>query len=365
MTSSAKIQFCLTAAVCMLTPLFCSAQSPARQNGPFFISFQVANSTGTYPLSVNNFLSTTGYYYTGANRQPHAFVRQVFGRVTTFDVPGSINTQPVGINNAGEITGSYQDVAGFDRGFMRSPKGQITTFNPAGSAGSTVPRAINDKGIVVGQYSTTNSYPPGFGFIRYPDGGIVTFGISGSTYVNPQSINDAGEITGQYFYNGNTQVGGFVRYPNGEISTFDTADGIVPLGISEAGTVTGWLATAGLHGFVRSARGVIVPFDPPGTIGTQYVSINRVGEVTGSYSTLPFNGLVHGFLRSPRGKSSSFDAPEAVDTTPTSIDDHGVVAGWYLRATGGAEGFLRIPQFNCEGQGSQSEWEGSAVPPSH
>jgi hypothetical protein len=349
-TSFAKIRSCLTAAVCLLAPLFCSAQGSARHNSPFFISFQVPQSTATFPLSINDRLSVTGYYR-GADGQLHGFVRHVFGEITSFDVAGSITTLPVGINNAGEITGTYQDAAGVDGGFIRSPEGKITTFNPGGSGGFTTPRAISAGGMVVGQYSTTNSVPPAFGFIRYPDGGMVTFGIAGSTYVNPQSINDAGEITGQYYYQGNTQVGGFVRYPNGEITTFDYAEGIVPLDINQVGTVTGWFGTTGFHGFVRSAKGEITPFDPPGPIQTQYISVSRSGEVAGSYS----NGLVHGFLRSPQGRILSFDPPGAINTTPTSIDDIGVVTGSYISSSGEMEGFLRIPQFDCDDEDPQRE----------
>jgi hypothetical protein len=349
MTSAAKIRFCLTAVVCLVASLFCSAQV-AAPNLPLFISFQVPNSTDTYPMSVSDSLSVTGYYR-DSSQHIHGFVRNSLGEITSFDVPGSLATQPVGIDEAGEIAGIYDVAPGVHRGFIRLPTGQITTFNPAGSVGSTIPTAINASGAVVGMYSTTNVVPPGFGFLRYPNGSIATFGITGSTYVNPQSINTGGEVTGQYFYDGNTQIGGFVRYPNGEITTFDYEQGIVPSGINNTGTVAGWYATTGFHGFVRSAEGELTFFDPPGTLMTQYISINRAGEVAGSYnaktSTTPSSTLGHGFFRSGDGTIQSFDPPGSVATTPTSINTFGVVAGWYFASTGGAVGFVRMPQADC------------------
>jgi hypothetical protein len=207
--------------------------------------------------------------------------------------------------------------------------------------------------MVVGFYTNTNVVPPGFGFIRYPDRGLVTFGISGSSYVNPVSINTAGEIAGQYLYNGNTQIGGFVRCPDGHITTFEYAEGIVPTAINQAGAITGWYGTAGFHGFVRSAKGVITPFDPPGTIQTQYIGINREGVVTGSYlastTGIEQTGIEHGFLRSPDGRLTTIDPPGSTQTNVTAINDLGVITGSYsgIKAPyGGA--FLRIPQYDCD-----------------
>ncbi len=336
-----------SATVFLVAMLCCTAQGASHPHQAFYITFQVPNGTGTLPVGINDSLSVTGYY-NGKDGKTHGFVRHVFGKITTFDVPGSIYTQPIGINNAGEITGVYEDVPGFDRGFIRSPEGHFTTFNPGGAGGSSVPRAIDASGMVIGFYTTTNIVPPGFGFIRYPDGGLVTFGISGSSYVNPVSINTGGEIAGQYFYNGDTQVGGFVRCPDGDITTFEYAEGIVPTAINQAGTITGWYGTTGFHGFVRSAEGVITPFDPPGTIQTQYISINREGFVTGSYlASKP--GIEHGFLRSPQGRLTTIDPPGSTQTNVTAINDLGVITGSYsgnIAPYGGA--FLRIPQFDCD-----------------
>jgi hypothetical protein len=55
-------QVTLSATLCLTTILFCSAQDPADRHNPFFISFAVHNSNGTFPTSINNQPTVTGYY---------------------------------------------------------------------------------------------------------------------------------------------------------------------------------------------------------------------------------------------------------------------------------------------------------------
>jgi predicted membrane protein len=342
-TSSARIQFCLTAVVCLLAPFFCSARAATRHHNAFYITFEVPNGFGAFPVGINDSLTVTGYY-TDATQKTRGFVRYVFGEVATFAVPGSFYTQPVGINNAGEIAGYYEDVAGVVLGFVRSPDGNITTFNPGGSGGSTQPRAINDSGMVVGNYTPSN-VARGFAFIRHPDGSIVTFGIRGGSYVIPESINDAGEITGSYYYDRSTRVGGFMRHPDGNITTFDYAEGIIPTAINQAGTIAGWYGgTTSFQGFVRSAKGVITPFEFPGQVDTLYMSINRAGFIAGSYIT-PSGTTENGFLRSPDGAITTVNPPGSRVTSVVDINDLGVITGVYSGNTGGGV-FLRIPEFD-------------------
>src|SRR5438270_1478022 len=69
-------------------------------------------------------------------------------------------------------------------------------------------------------------------------------------------------------------------------------------------------------------------FDPPGSVFTYPVSINKSGVITGYYDDS--NGVTHGFLRSSKGKIITFDAPGAVgQTRPAAINDSGAIAGWY------------------------------------
>lgn len=330
------IMFCLSIA------LACSAQVLARDHKPFYVSFQVPNSTGTYPTCINNHLTVAGYF-TGGSGLYHGFVRDIFGRIETFNV-GSVVTEPVSINDRGEAAGTYEDVSGVERGFVRSSKGVISTFNPGGDNGFTVVRGMNEDGMVVGSYTTSNSSPT-FGFLRYPDGGIVTFNAPrDASGTLPWGLNNRGATTGSSSIDDNTPEG-FVRSLDGDTTTFNYGLGISPLSINDRGEIAGWYYIPGYYlGFVRSATGKITPFDLPdqAEIGTQSISINAAGDVTGSYQ-VDENSAVHGFIRFCNGKLITFDPPGATFTDPTGIADSGAVTGRYYLNAANPTGFLRIP----------------------
>jgi hypothetical protein len=332
--------------ICLLvmvsTTLLCSAESRAKSS--FYITFSVPNSTRTQPVAINDWLTVTGFWEDAAG--DHGFVRNLFGTITQFDAPGTTFTLPTAINNAGIIVGHYSAASGSEEGFLRTADGKFTTIAPGGRGSFALAAAINDSGMVTGSYQTGSSGDlPTFGFLRYPDGGIVTFSIPGSTDVEPTSINAGGDITGHYTYEGGTQIGGFVRHGDGHIATFDYALGIVPTSINQSGTISGWYGgTTAFGGFVRSRNGKITPYDAPGPILTQYIDIDAAGDVVGAYGTVPSSGTQHGFLRRPDGRFLTLDAPGAVFTYPTCIDDFGVVAGFYFLPNNTTyTGFLWIP----------------------
>jgi hypothetical protein len=118
----------------------------------------------------------------------------------------------------------------------------------------TTPRAINLFGQIAGYYRDTNSVV--HGFVRQPNGTVVTFDPSGSTDTEAVSINAEGQITGFYL---------------GSDGTY--------------------------HGFVRKRDGTFCTFDAPNSQGTFAQSINFFGQITGYY----FDGSsYHGFLRGSR-----------------------------------------------------------------
>lgn len=329
--------------LCLSFALAWSAQAFARDHEPFYISFQVSNSTGTFPTCMNNHLTVAGYY-TGPVGFGQGFIRDVSGKIQTFQI-GSVDTQPMSINDRGEIAGDYENVSGESRGFVRSRRGAVVTFNPGGNDGFTSVTAINEDGIVAGYYATSNSSPT-FGFLRYPDGGIVTFVAPRDASASiPWGLNNRGTTTGIYGIAG-VGPGAFVRYRDGHTTTFDYALGIDPTSINDRGEVAGWYYTSGYDlGFVRSPAGKITPFDLPdqGSIEpNNSVKINAAGDVTGSYGVDDGSAL-HGFIRFCDGKLITFDPPKSTFTYATDINDFGVVTGRYYSNSAVAIGFLRIP----------------------
>jgi hypothetical protein len=375
----ASLQYRLIASAFVLSASLCGAQNAVRVNPNFvrerpnlFATFQVPGAVATYPMSINNSETVTGYYTAAAGTQG-GFVRSQEGTIDTFQVPGSILTEPVGINSAGEIVGYYEITAGVPQGFLRTADGQITTFAAPTAASISSnkiaqPVAINDAGVIVGNY-------PDFGlasrvFVRSAAGVITTFSVSdGSDYSTVATgINDGGAVT---FYGSSTsidQAGGAIWYGQGNVPTplltcdcsglaVPGATGLFPTSINATGAVAGWFTTdanapysqvtpdAPASGaFLRSSDGLITTFSSPGTLVSAHLGINDSGVIFGNY-TLPATPKdSHGFVRSEEGIVSSFDPDRSSSTTATGINDSGVITGYYSDESGKVvSGFLRQP----------------------
>jgi hypothetical protein len=316
-------------------------RAPAQASFEFF---QVPGATSVMPVSINDARSITGWY-TVSDGSQHAFLRNGSGKLTKFDV-GAVSTQPARINASGEIAGTFSDSAGVDQGFVRLPNGTTTRFKLGSSTQVT---DMNSSATVIGVYSGASSSQA---FFRTKNGMVLLFTVPGSSFVYPESINDAGQITGFYLFNGSYDggVGGFVRQSDGTVSTFVSSGGIVPLAINQAGTTTGWYAppTGSFAPFVYPSGGEITHFRVPGTLVSAVMNINAGGVIAGSYTTMDNTNpeapetITHGFLRTPEGAIASFDAPGARDTALTAINTANVTTGYCLGA-GGPMGFVLTP----------------------
>ena len=155
---------------------------------------------------------------------------------TTFDAPGAgtaagsgFGTFATSINDGGTITGRYIDAHNVNRGFLRSPAGELLTFDAPGagktpgSGQGTFPKSINKAGAITGHYIDSNNV--NHGFLRSPAGDkLITFDALGAGKTAgsgqgtfPESISDAGAITGHYI-DANNVNHGFLRSPVGDKS---------------------------------------------------------------------------------------------------------------------------------------------------
>jgi hypothetical protein len=206
------------------------------------------------------------------------------------------------MNPAGAMAGTYYDnLNGIIHGFLRSPNGTFTTFDPPNNIYTFGPYFINPAGAITGIFQdATYQYR---GFLRTPDGTLITVDPSDSTYTQPVGINPAGTIAGYYYQVVNySPARGFLRAPNGAFTTFDypgTNQGTIPSGITPAGTITGsYYANGQYHGFLRTRKGNFTTFDYPGTPGSTYpFAINPTGEIAGYYTDS--SGNQQCFLRIP------------------------------------------------------------------
>jgi hypothetical protein len=379
----------------------------AAQNASPIINFHAATSgDGTFPESINKAGAITGRY-TDRKGLYHGFLRSPVGEFVTFDAPGAGTTAgsgwgtfPESISDAGAITGHYIDSKDVNHGFVRGPTGEFTTFDAPGagkSAGSgqgTFPHSISSAGTITGHY--TDGHGMYRGFLRSPAGEFIRFdapGValnSGSGWGTvPESISDAGAITGHYTDSHNVNHG-FVRGPSGEFTTFDAPGagttagsgwGTLPGSIGDAGAITGRYIDSNdvNHGFVRDPTGKLTTFDAPGAgtnagsgDGTFPESINDAGATTGHYTDR--RNLYRGFLRSPGGELITFDAPGAGTTAgvgcgtfPESINDAGAITGHYSEGHSLYHGFVRGPTgeftaFDAPGAGMRAESGCGAFP---
>jgi predicted membrane protein len=192
----AKICYGLSAVVCLICPVWGTAQVCARgEEQASFITFQVPGSSITVANAINNSGAIAGAYVTGS---VHGFVRAANGAIATFDAPGSVSTEASSINDGGAITGEYQDAKGISHGFVRSALGTITTFNAPGNAQYDIyGTSINAAGTITGVYGPTSGQQPQ-GFVRSASGVITSFDVPGSMQISPRSINAEGLVTGYY-----------------------------------------------------------------------------------------------------------------------------------------------------------------------
>ncbi len=161
----------------------------------------------------------------------HGFLRNRFGKFTTFNCPGAgasnYQAESESVNAAGLISADYLDVNGVWQGCLRARDGTFTTFDPP------------DAGTVPGSFQGTNAaeFMPAFG-----------------------GINPAGTITG-FYADANSVYHGYIRTARGTFVTFDVPragtgnwQGTLPLNINPKVAITGWyIDESGVyHGFLRN-----------------------------------------------------------------------------------------------------------------
>jgi hypothetical protein len=363
-----------TAVVCLLASLLSLPQQIRGDNQHPLISFQVLDSRATYPLSINEAATVTGYYISNSGVSS-GFVRYQDGQITTFHVPGSVATVPVSINIAGDITGYYNLPSktpvefNIPQGFVRTPEGKITIFgNPVTTASSSSfwaqPVTINVAGEIIGNYPDVAL--ASVVFLRSAAGVVLTFSLSlGSHYSTVATgLNAGGSIVGYATSQSLNLAQGFLwsgqgtpPNPGGGFTPITVAGstGTFPTGINADGTIVGCYTAGGLyHYFVRTHDSVVKTLYIPGTVPNciaaftpgfiavvpQPISVNDQGTIIG-YTTNAAQ-IATAFIRFEKGQVTTFNYPGSKQTIPTSINNCDVITGYYSR---GSEilGFLREP----------------------
>src|ERR1700683_729192 len=143
----------------------------------------------------------------------------------------------------------------------------------------------------------------------------------------------------------------------GVIISFDPAGSVVtyPGSINPQGLIVGGFADANsiLHGFVRRVDGAITNFDATAAASTAGEGTLATGVTPAGLSTGYCVGaklIVHGFIRYPSGYIYTFDAPGAINrsgsgsfqgTVPEGMNDWAEIVGYFIDSKGVRHGFIR------------------------
>jgi hypothetical protein len=106
---------------------------------------------GTNPIAINDNNLIGGSYTSEGSPIYHAFIYKD-GHYTTFDAPNAAvyGTQINGLNNKGIAAGPYSDADGRTHGFILRGD-HFTTVDYPGAAHSEI-NSINDRGDIVGDW---------------------------------------------------------------------------------------------------------------------------------------------------------------------------------------------------------------------
>jgi hypothetical protein len=367
MVPYSRTAFGVALTLCLLSPLFCFAgqETPdfSRPHAPHFLSFEVPDSAGTYPVSINDLMVITGYYKT-QHGETRGFVRYDDGSITTFAVSGALSTVPVGINHGGDIAGYYLAPLETDpsipyinevpQGFVRTADGTVTTFGNTLSLENSshfwaLPVGINVAGEIVGNNFEANlSYTV---FTRSAAGSFSGFflGPSGVSSTVATGINSSGAILGFLSLEKQARQGflwsGTGTPPSAASNTTTPiiageSTWTTPTAVNDEGDIVGcYLKFNNYLAFLRDQEGVITTLDLPGESQCD-LSINDGGLIVGSYVSAA--KLITGFMKPLHGDVHAFLYPGATMTTPASVNNLDVITGYYSNGSS-IKGFILTP----------------------
>ena len=263
--------------------------------------------------------------------------------ITTFDYPGTgiVTTSPQKINERGDIVGEFIDSSGVVRGFVRFSDGSFSApiVDPNDTVGFTEGRGINNRGTVVGDYSTSDANDHGF----FLSGGTFTeYDIPGALSTDVFGINDAGDFTGT-FSNDDVIGQAFINV-GGTITSFSvpgaTATLAYQINNSKQLVVGYYIDSSGIfHGYYRDGNGALhFPIDPSGSVQTILFGDNNRNWVVGRYADA--SGVTHGLFFVPPNQFATFDYPGSTFTSLNGINAQGNICGRYGDASGIAHGFI-------------------------
>jgi uncharacterized membrane protein len=265
--------------------------------------------------------------------------------ITTLDGNG-FYTFAYGINNSGTVVGSTEVTASSIndstyKGFTWSG-GTFTEISAGVGSKDTQVFAINDNGVIVGQYYRYNAYAYGYTPNAYQKIGdswttLDTYGHFYPATLIASGINNNNDIVISYPLNA---AGSFTINVNNNTSSYFNTPGIM-LGINDLGDAVGNynFPLDNIYQMVIESGNTFTYIDSP--LGEMHASgINNSGVVVGYY--MDDLGNIYSFTEKD-GVFTPFNVPGAIQTTAWGINDLGDIVGYYADDDGGLHGFVATP----------------------
>lgn len=307
----------LAAAFSVLSASIGHAQDINKAAG--FTTFTVPGATTLSVESVNDSGTISGYY-SDASGDTISYLRTSTGTITPYTEPLDTTlpsfTEGGQINKSGAVAGEFFDtsISTYIGYIYKSASGSYVTYQVPGEPAATTTglAGINNKGAICGFVD-----PPPYSLVSAfieSGGTATTFAVEGSATSQCTALNDSGTSVGLYYDSVGT-LHGWMRTSTGTISTID---------VPGASTVP---ATA--------------PCISGTVAGTVPLGINNAGYVSGHYWDTSNNE--HGFLMTPAGKFYTLNVPGAYQTSGGGLNDKVVVVGHFSDSSCNTSGYIFTP----------------------
>lgn len=328
-------------AVSILLILFIAGIASAIPPAYTIVDLGVSDGTSSYAYSLNNNGQVVGLVsYSDGNQRPFLYEN---GSMTNL---GPLHSGDPGIgvaydiNNNGQIAGHSYTYSGPGSHAFVTVNGAMQDLGTLGG-NTSLAKAVNDKGAVVGSASTQTEI-----YRAFIDGGqgMVDIHSWGGSYgrSSANDINIHGVVVGESTHNGSTSVQdchAFV-YENGIMKDLGTLGytNSSASAINDAGQIVGTIySLSGLRAPFLYEDGVMTQI-PVGGYGA--TDINNSGQILlgGSNPMLYDNGTAYSLLSLLEGNPGWTQFFSMV-----SINDLGWIAGSGYNPDGDIHAFLMIP----------------------
>ena len=273
-----------------------SAQDGSSTGKCGFQNLTIHSPAGTTasPMALNDKGAFAGFLGlgSGANFRIIGFLQQSQGTFASFNFPGARDTLVHDMNTNGLIVGSFDNLSFSGQRAFKVQNGafhQVTI--PGFPDAPAVAEGVNDLGDIVGDF---NGNGTAFGFLLHNGKlTIISFpGAQGGTL--PRSINNSGVVVGTYMLNEEDIPHGFM-WKNGNFTNITAPGGLpaTPVKISNNGDIVGTFVDANLneHGFSLD-KGRFTVIDHPSTSATAIFALNDFDNILGVFFSQTTQGNV-------------------------------------------------------------------------